>query len=670
MNSIFRFIVCFVFILNSFCSYGQIRNNVPKSEIDSLINIIPNFHGTELVDHLNFIATSISQRYPDSCLYYANQALELSDSLNFKFGEAEAIFNTGNGYFYKIDLKNALTNYLAAHHIFEKFETSNIHGNLLLQIGFINTFVGHHEKSIEYYRQAQLIFSKTGNQFAEIFAKRKIGTAHRQMNNKDSALFYYYNVLKDYRKLGQKRYEAYVMNDIAITIVTESPDESLDYYENSLNIMYEIGYTYGISVRLNNIGEYYLYYTDEPDYIKAESYFLESIYGFEKIGRFADVAGSLATLAVLYLGLEKSDKVVDILEKGLKSLDYFYNSIDTMVYEDPAKKFREYVYAKEVRAWIYDNFERVYESEGDYKKALYYNRLKVKAEDGIYAESNRRQTEIALANAENESVTKKIELLEKEKALQQKKAQRSIIFLIGSGILILLIVLIAILYNRQNKLRIEQDKTNLQQKLLRTQMNPHFLFNSLSSIQNFIIKEKPALASDYLGRFSKLVRQILNNSVEEWVPLEDEIESIENYLELQKVRHRDMFDYSIDVDEAIDPETIQVPPMLAQPFIENSIEHGFKQKNGKGHLKIQFKKNGKLISFELEDDGIGREKAMQIVAEQNRDHRSMSSEITRQRLKVLSKKTRQKINLSIIDLKDEKRNPVGTKVAFDIPFRN
>jgi LytS/YehU family sensor histidine kinase len=178
------------------------------------------------------------------------------------------------------------------------------------------------------------------------------------------------------------------------------------------------------------------------------------------------------------------------------------------------------------------------------------------------------------------------------------------------------------------------------------------------------------VASDYLSRFSKLVRQILNNSVEEYVLLEDEINSIENYLELQKIRYSNMFDYNIEVDNEIDPETILIPPMLAQPLIENAIEHGFKHKSSRGNMKIRFKLNDKLIRFEVEDDGVGREKAKEILKKQNKDHRSMSTKITRERLKVLNKKNRVKIRLTIKDLKDEKGNPAGTKVDFDIPYKN
>ncbi|MBE9480960.1 MAG: histidine kinase, partial [Bacteroidetes bacterium] len=225
-----------------------------------------------------------------------------------------------------------------------------------------------------------------------------------------------------------------------------------------------------------------------------------------------------------------------------------------------------------------------------------------------------------------------------------------------------------ILFIRQNKLRIEQEKTNLQQKLLRSQMNPHFIFNSLSSIQGFIMEKHPRTASRYLSRFATLVRNILDSSAEELVPLDKEISTIENYLELQKVRYEGKFEYVIEVDETLETETISIPPMLAQPFIENSIEHGFKYKDGKGNIKVRFGLNGNLIRFEVIDDGIGREKAIEILLKQNKDHRSMATDITRERLAILNKKLKKKITLEIIDLKNKAGLGTGTKVVFEIPL--
>jgi len=672
MSRTIGFVVYFIILLlNTICSYGQIKTDVPKSEIDSLINIIPNFQDTELVDHLNLIATSVSQRYPDSCLYFANQALELSDSLNYEFGEAESIFNFGNGYFYKFDLKNALTNYLAALRMIEKFGVIDKHGNLLLQIGFINAFVGNHDKSIEYFRRAQSIFDKTGNKYAELFVRRRIGAAFlHQIKKYDSALIYYNELLYEYRQLGNKWYEAYMMFELG-NIFAEQKDvfKAISYYEKILMIS-EIRNTYLLGVLYENLG--YVYHTclDKPNFLKAEAYCLDAIQIYKKTGRFEKMPGIYQQCGYLYFKMRSFNAANKFLESGLKAGTDFYASIDTLVYEEPEQKYRYYTRVKLILSMIYDVLYIMNEEIGDHTKALYYYKLKIQADDSIYTEANRRQTDVILANAENESITQKIEILEKEKELQEERAQRSFQLLIGSGVLIVLIILIAILFIRLKKFRIEQEKTNLHQKLLRSQMNPHFIFNSLTSIQGFITEKDPRTASRYLSRFSKLMRNILDSSVEEFIPLEDEIATIENYLELQKVRFEGKFDYTIEVDEAIDIETITIPPMLAQPFIENSIEHGFKHKKGKGHMKIRFELKNNLIRFEVKDDGIGRDKAKEILLKLDKDHHSMATDITHERLQVLNKKLRQKIVLAIIDLKDEKGNPAGTRVTFDIPFKN
>jgi len=670
INSL-KIILFFVTLLLCFYSYGQIKTNVPKSEIDILINIIPNFQGTELVDHLNLLATSISQRYPDSCLHYAIQASELSDSLNYELGEAEAIFNFGNGYFYKFDLNNALTNYLAALRIFEKFGDSDSHGNLLLQIGFINTFVGNHEKSVEYYRRAQFIFNKTGNHIARLFSEGKIRISFLfHLQNYDSALVYSNQLLVEYKQLGFELDE--VSEFINLGNVYQAQNDgykSLPYYDNALKKAREINDLYGIGMIFENLGNAYLNNIDKPYYQEAEKYYSDAIQFYKLAGRYEKLPSIYLCYANLQLKMRNYNTAGKYLNMGVKAVNDYYAIVDTLVYEIPDGKYRFITRVKLVLSEIYLGYSELFEQMGDYNKALYYNKLANQSEDSIYIEASRRSTEVVLANAENESITQKVKLLEKEKELQEERAQRSILLLIGSGVLVVFIVLIAILYIRQNKLKTEQDKTTLQQKLLRTQMNPHFLFNSLASIQHYIIKEKPTMASDYVGRFSKLVRQILNNSVEEWITLEDEIGSIENYLELQKVRYRDMFEYTLEMDEEIDPETTLVPPMLAQPFIENSIEHGFKHKEDKGKMRLRFSLNGNLIHFELEDDGVGREKAMKQLQSRNNDHRSMSTEITRERLKVLNKKLKQKINLAITDLKDDQGNPAGTKVVFDIPIK-
>jgi sensor histidine kinase YesM len=206
-------------------------------------------------------------------------------------------------------------------------------------------------------------------------------------------------------------------------------------------------------------------------------------------------------------------------------------------------------------------------------------------------------------------------------------------------------------------------------------MNPHFIFNSLSSIQNKIINEEPEIATDYLARFSLLFRNILEGSIEEYIPLVNELETIKNYLELQKVRFPDKFDYIIDIDTDIDIESVMVPPLLTQPFIENAIEHGIKHKEGKGHIDVKIERSSDWairqkadMVFEVEDDGVGREKAQEIMKKQDKGHKSLATKLTQERIAVLNRRSKKKISMEVIDLKDDQGDAMGTLVRFRLPI--
>lgn len=163
------------------------------------------------------------------------------------------------------------------------------------------------------------------------------------------------------------------------------------------------------------------------------------------------------------------------------------------------------------------------------------------------------------------------------------------------------------------------------------------------------------------------MRNILDNSVEEYVTLDKEVSTITNYLELQKVRYNNKFNFTIEIDPDIDEENMTIPPMLAQPFIENSIEHGIKHKKEHGNIHIRFTLKGNLIVFEVEDDGVGREKAKEIEYKHLKDHRSMATSITQERLNAINKRNRKSIKLEIIDLLNERGEGIGTKVIFGVP---
>jgi len=268
---------------------------------------------------------------------------------------------------------------------------------------------------------------------------------------------------------------------------------------------------------------------------------------------------------------------------------------------------------------------------------------------------------------ETEKKDRQLQTLSEENRYRELQLKQTRTFLLGLGGMLLLILLMGIILFRQNRIKSQQKTILLEQRLLRSQMNPHFIFNSLASIQGFMIEKDTKSASRYLSKFAKLIRNILDNSSEEFVSLDKELSTIENYLELQKVRYQGKFDYIISLSEDLPTEDLLIPPMLAQPFIENAIEHGIKHKQEKGNIEVSFSMKDNMILFEVIDDGVGREKAREFEYSIKKDHRSMATSITRERLENLNKKLKQKIKLEIIDLKGKSGEAIGTKVIFDLP---
>lgn len=232
------------------------------------------------------------------------------------------------------------------------------------------------------------------------------------------------------------------------------------------------------------------------------------------------------------------------------------------------------------------------------------------------------------------------------------------------AIIITVISLIALyLWLQRRRLVAEKNALISKQKLLRTQMNPHFIFNSLMAIQHFLLRQDSGTAAIYLGKFSKLMRGILSHSKEETITLEKEIEFLDNYLRLQKLRFEESFEYSFNVDENLQLELIKIPPMLTQPFIENAIEHGIKESCGKVQVTVFGDDN--FLKMVVEDNGVGYLNSVENRAK-FQNHESMAINITSERLKLLHKKQKNNITFEITDLSRE--GGKGTRVLFKIPL--
>jgi ligand-binding sensor domain-containing protein len=243
---------------------------------------------------------------------------------------------------------------------------------------------------------------------------------------------------------------------------------------------------------------------------------------------------------------------------------------------------------------------------------------------------------------------------------------------------ILIVVLIYYLFRRRVAAIREKEKTrtNYERKIaevemssLRAQMNPHFMFNSLNSINNFILKNDPDNASDYLTKFSRLMRLILDNSRSEWVLLENELKALQLYIELEAVRFDNAFDYSIEVTQDVNPETVMVPPLIIQPYVENAIWHGLlHRKEPGGRIDIRLWKNNGTFYIEVEDNGVGRDEAKRLKSKTATKQKSHGMQITAQRIEVVNKVYNVGAGVTISDLGDKMGNS-GTSVLISFKYK-
>lgn len=221
---------------------------------------------------------------------------------------------------------------------------------------------------------------------------------------------------------------------------------------------------------------------------------------------------------------------------------------------------------------------------------------------------------------------------------------------------------------QQEMLTIERRLIESERKALRAQINPHFIFNVLNSIQYYIQDNEPLVASRHLSKFAKLMRMILENSQSSAVPLSDELESLKLYMDLEILRTEYKFDYVINIDKAIDVNECMIPPMLIQPFIENSIRHGVIPSESSGRITLNLKLENDVIICAIEDNGVGINTAKK--NKEDSDHISSGMQITGDRLEILNMQRSHKMDINIVDLEDEGNGLNGTRVEIFIPLEN
>jgi len=373
----------------------------------------------------------------------------------------------------------------------------------------------------------------------------------------------------------------------------------------------------------------------------------------------------------------------------------FYYTRDLM---STARKHNALQYVRDAYRQMHLLHEQLHHTDSAY----YYFRLYTRLKEEVAVDEFSRRLEIYKAVTESEKKQAQIELLNNDKLISQQRLQISEqelanqsffknILIAGVFALALFgfIIFRNITLKQKNeshrreiaehalslqrmesdriKSELQQQATELEMQALRAQMNPHFIFNSLNSINRFILQNNKAQASEYLTKFSKLIRLIFQNSQALLIPLESELESLQLYLELEAVRFEHHFEFKVTIDESVDVISLKVPPLIIQPYAENAIWHGLMHKEDKGRLNIELFQIDDMLCCKIIDDGIGRKRAQELKSKSAYSHKSMGMRITAERIALLQEQSELKTSITITDLVLPDGSPGGTEVYLKLP---
>ncbi|MCV9387602.1 tetratricopeptide repeat-containing sensor histidine kinase [Reichenbachiella ulvae] len=332
-------------------------------------------------------------------------------------------------------------------------------------------------------------------------------------------------------------------------------------------------------------------------------------------------------------------------------------------YQDSAERYLQYASLNEEKRHMEHQFE-LDSISGNYEGMLKDLKGQIVFYDSLGKAQNEQKLEELQTKFETEKKDQEIESLSQQAAIQSLEISKQRNQLVIGALVAVVLVLGGFIFYRQEKARKERSAAELEQRFLRSQLNPHFIFNSMTAIQQYLEENEPEGASHYMGMFSTLMRQILENSRQEFITLSEEVSMLENYLQLQQMRFRDQFDYEIVIDEDLDEDYAGVPPMFAQPFIENSLEHGLFRKDGqKNRIRIHFEKIGdSLVGLEIEDSGVGVEESKVVV-----DHKSLATKITNERLSKLRAFANKKVGMESQNILNEAGDIHGYRINLRLP---
>jgi tetratricopeptide (TPR) repeat protein len=600
------------------------------------------------------------------------------------------------------DNKAALEHYRKSLDLANKINDSTRMAEAYSNIGYYFVIQDSNARALKYFSKSLDIWKKLANKKGMASSYNGIGHLYHDQGNMSLALDYLYNALRMREEIKDMEGVSNSLNDIGVIYAGQSDTaHALEYFQKSLKASENLNDKKLMTNNLDNLGTVYL---SQGHLSKAMEYY-QRAYKIRKENKHYRVgeANSFKNIGNVYMRQANYSEAISHLKSALKiytevnsTSDISYSLYSLACCYIRQKKYHEALHfaeeacriSKEKQLLQYDIFASdalsfIYEHTDNYPKAFEMLKRVYKLKDSLN-EINSREENIRKKlqydfDEKKHDLKIKREAEEKLKSVQYAQKEQNII----AGFIIFIVIILCVfsfIYYRYRFKKEEKEQTlrlevkDAEIKALKAQMNPHFIFNSLNSVLEFMSTSHKQEALEYLSRFSKLVRMVLETSENKTTPLSKEIEILELYLDLENFRFGNNFSYDIRIDKSIDLDATEIDSLVIQPFIENALFHGLRNKieisrekgeSYQGRLTLNIVRENEHLRCVIEDNGIGREMAVQLKNARLYSHYSMGLRITNKRINLLNKKYHE---LAITDLTDAGNNPLGTRVDFIIPI--
>jgi tetratricopeptide (TPR) repeat protein len=599
-----------------------------------------------------------------NALQYCKKALNLYEQLGNTSGIAWSLSNIGSVYLFLLSDNQRALGYLERS--LKLFQELNEKRGIELSfdhLAIAYETIGDYTRSLSDFQQAERINEEIGDTLGIAGEAINMGILYKTLAEYPKAIEYGKKAQILFATLGNKQGIASSITILGdIYLLTGKYDSALQYYRNSIEISKQIDHKLSVAQDIASMGKAY---TGLAKYAEAMTAYQQAFTLFKALGYKTGMADALSSMANIYWNSPDT-----FMEKLGYRGNARYAIAATTARE--AVRLSKEIGDLDVQRPALKELSAIYEKQKDYFNAYETYKQYVIVNDSIY--NDEKQKQITHKEFEYE-YSKKEELLkaeqDKKNALAAVEINKQKIIrnytIAGVAVIALFSFFMIVAYNKRKKAKFERQVSEVEMQAMRLQMNPHFIFNCMHSINKYVMDNEKQLASEFLIRFSKLMRLILENSREKLIPISSDLLTLELYMQLEALRFKHKFDYSISVDPAIDTEKTLIPPMLLQPFVENSIVHGIQNRAG-GLIKINISKEGGMIRCTVEDNGIGRKQAAHFKSTTETKKQSLGVKITQERLQIISQLKKVKTAIFMEDLKGTDNSNNGLRVELLLPL--